>query len=104
MSYHSDVEFDVWRSGRNPDAVNYDRVEDMRYNGYSAEDAAASECRRMRQAEEDRRYAREREEEEYCRQCQYEEEARREYEESAGEQQPTEQGVPETQNTMELPF
>lgn len=87
MSYEGDVFYEVWASGRNPDAINMDRVDDMRYNGYSAEEAAASECRRMRQESEDRRYAREREEEEYYQQC-YQEEARQDVEEFA-EQQPT---------------
>jgi hypothetical protein len=56
MSYHADVEYEMWRSGRNPDSANYDRIENMRYDGYSAEEAAASELCRMR-------------EEEYCEDC-----------------------------------
>ena len=61
--YRSDVTYDVWRSGRNPDRVDDDRVQDHFDHGDSADQAAAHECRLQRQAEERRREEREQEEE-----------------------------------------
>ncbi|KKM73040.1 hypothetical protein LCGC14_1414540 [marine sediment metagenome] len=45
--YHGDVWYDVWRSGGNPDLVDDDRVEDMRYDDYTPEEAARLEYRRI---------------------------------------------------------
>lgn len=56
--YENDVYYEVWRSGRDPDRIDFDRVDTMWYDGLDADGAAASECRRMRQADE-RRYAEE---------------------------------------------
>lgn len=43
--YHREVEYDVWRSGGNMDRVDYDRVQDSYYDGYSTEEAARREIR-----------------------------------------------------------
>jgi len=46
--YEGDVFYDVWRSGRgDPDAIDWDRVDDMRHDGVDADEAAASEVARM---------------------------------------------------------
>ena len=42
-SYEGDVFFEVWRSGGNPDAIDFDRVNDAYYAGDFAEDAATFE-------------------------------------------------------------
>lgn len=52
--YERQVVYDVWRSGRDPDRVNPDRVSDHYYRGDSAESAANHEIRLQRQAEERR--------------------------------------------------
>ncbi len=39
--YHGDVFYEVWRSGGNPDAVDYDRVEDCRWDYQEPEECAA---------------------------------------------------------------
>ena len=49
-SYRGDVEYEVWRAGRNPDNVDSDRVDDLRERGYSREEAAQSELHRMSHA------------------------------------------------------
>jgi len=46
--YYGDVEFEVWRRGGDPDAVDRDRLEDMRYEGLYSADAATLELRRHR--------------------------------------------------------
>ena len=46
MTYETDVEYEVWRSGGNPDRVDRDRVADYRDGGYSAEQAAGCILRR----------------------------------------------------------
>lgn len=43
--YWGDVLYEVWRSGGDVDRVDYDRVEDARYDGYDEYEAAASEMR-----------------------------------------------------------
>lgn len=43
--YENDVFYEVWRSGRNPDAINYDRVDEHHYNGDSVECATRHELR-----------------------------------------------------------
>jgi hypothetical protein len=68
--YDGDVVYEVWRSGRNVDVINYDRVSDHFYGGDSADIAASHEIRAQRQAEERRRDERmemEQAEEEYYR-------------------------------------
>ena len=47
MTYETDVEYEVWRSGGNPDRVDRDRVADYRDGGYSAEEAAGCILRRQ---------------------------------------------------------
>lgn len=47
--YHGDVIYEVWRRGGNPDAVEYDRVEDHYYAGDEAPSAAQNEIRRQRE-------------------------------------------------------
>lgn len=45
--YHNDVAYDVWRAGGNPDAVDYDCVEDYFYDGRRHEDAARFELKKQ---------------------------------------------------------
>jgi len=47
--YHGDVEYEVWRSGGNPDLVDYDRVQDRFYDGQYPEQTASEELRRQRE-------------------------------------------------------
>jgi hypothetical protein len=49
--YRGDVFYDVWRSGGNPDAVDYDRVRDSYYDGLDSEDAARRELHAQRPPE-----------------------------------------------------
>jgi hypothetical protein len=51
QEYRGDVFYAVWRSGGDPDRVDYDRVSDRFYDGYSAEEAAHSELRSQRPTE-----------------------------------------------------
>ena len=53
--YENDVFYEVWRSGGNPDGIDYDRVRDHYYDGYSSEESAGYELRsqRNRHSEED---------------------------------------------------
>lgn len=46
--YESDVFYEVWRSGGNPDRVDPDRIRDCYYNGYDTESAASVELRAQR--------------------------------------------------------
>ncbi|MBU2118769.1 MAG: hypothetical protein KJ954_14370 [Alphaproteobacteria bacterium] len=46
--YEGDVYYEVWRSGGNPDAIDFDHMDDHRWNGDSAESAAACALRRQR--------------------------------------------------------
>ena len=46
--YQNDVFYEVWRSGGNPDRIDYDRVQDRYYNSQDAESAAADELRAQR--------------------------------------------------------
>lgn len=51
--YENDVFYEVWRAGGNPDAINYDRVEEHFYNGDYSDCAASHELRaQMPQQEE----------------------------------------------------
>lgn len=43
--YRGDVAYEVWRSGGNPDAVDYDRVDDYYWDGYDVDDVATIEMR-----------------------------------------------------------
>lgn len=45
--YYGDVEFEVWRSGGNPDLVDRDRVREYFYEQYCPEDAASIELRKQ---------------------------------------------------------
>jgi|GEM_PF-5138354 len=56
--YESDVYYEVWLSGRNPDAIDYDRLEDSYYMGFDPDEAALREIR----AQDKARMAREEEE------------------------------------------
>ena len=98
--YRADVTYDVWRSGRNPDRVDYERVQDHFYRGDGADEAAAHECRLQRQAEDRRREEREQEDEQMRQEeqrCHDEQEA-----EQASEANVTLQGSPEAQR-KEIP-
>jgi hypothetical protein len=66
--YENDVFYDVWRSGGNPDRINYDRVSDGYYDGRDSESMARSELRAMRpkpepEYEEEQQYPDEQQEE-----------------------------------------
>jgi len=64
--YENDVFYDVWRSGGNPDAVDYDRARDAYYDGMRAEDHAAALMR-----EESARRAERRAEQECMEEAEY---------------------------------
>jgi hypothetical protein len=51
--YEGDVFYEVWRAGGNPDAINFDRVEDRRWDEWEPEETAADELRRHRRAADD---------------------------------------------------
>lgn len=57
--FENDVHYDVWRSGRDTDHIDYNRVEDNFHRGYTAEQAAREEIAAQRRAEERRREERE---------------------------------------------
>jgi hypothetical protein len=46
--YRGDVEYEVWRSGGNPDNVDYDRVSDYYWDGISPDSASYRETKRQR--------------------------------------------------------
>lgn len=46
MSYATDVEYEVWRRGGNPDAVDRDRLDGYREDGYEPEEAASAILRK----------------------------------------------------------
>lgn len=73
--YDADVFYEVWRSGRNPDRINDDRVSDHYYDGDSSEQAASHEIRLQREAEQRRR-----DEQEQREQQEYEDRERQYYE------------------------
>lgn len=50
--YHNDVFYEVWRSGRDPDRIDYDRVQDHYYQGDSSESAAKTEISAQRRSEQ----------------------------------------------------
>lgn len=43
--YENDVYYEIWRSGKDPDAINYDRVEGHYWNGDPVEVAVRDEIR-----------------------------------------------------------
>ena len=47
--YDNDVFYDVWRSGGNPDAIDFDRTRDAYYDGILAEDCASRIVREQNQ-------------------------------------------------------
>ena len=51
----ADVDYEVWRSGGNPDNVDYDRVSDGIYDGLSSEQIASREIRIQREQRERKR-------------------------------------------------
>ena len=48
--YEGDVVYDVWRAGGNPDAVDFDRVDDHWCERDDVDVAALDEVRRQRRA------------------------------------------------------
>ncbi len=54
--YRGDVIYDVWRAGRDPDAINFDRVSDHYHRGDEPDMAANHEIRVQRQREEAREF------------------------------------------------
>lgn len=65
--YENNVFYEVWRSGGDPDRINYDRVEEHFYNGDYCESAARHEMK-MQQPRQEEQYP----EEYYQEQCQEE--------------------------------
>lgn len=51
--YESDVYYEVWRSGGNPDTIDFDRVEEAYRSGYKSDMAATREMRHQRYGEKD---------------------------------------------------
>jgi len=47
-NYEADVFYEVWRSGGNPDNIDYDRLDDYRWDGVDPEKAASLELQRQR--------------------------------------------------------
>ena len=54
-SYRSDVWYEVWRAGGNPDSISDERIQDSRDAGYYPEEAAHRELKaqRPRQSQEE---------------------------------------------------
>ena len=48
LEYEADVEYEVWRSGGNPDRVNRDRVNDSWYGDRDVDSAARRELNMQR--------------------------------------------------------
>ena len=78
--FHGDVVYEVWRSGGNPDAVDYDCTQSCYSDGVDASGCAGAELRRQNEAV-GRRQAEEREMQEHWEQQQYEAAMEREQEE-----------------------
>lgn len=51
--YQGDVVYEVWRRGGNPDNVDYDRVRDHYYDGYSVEASARKMMPKRRECDEE---------------------------------------------------
>jgi len=45
--YYGDVVYEVWRHGGDPDMVDYDRLDDYRYEGLYPDEATSRELRRQ---------------------------------------------------------
>lgn len=58
-----DAFFDAWRSGLNPDRVDYERVRDSIYSGYTPREASSREVARLRRHDIEKREEAQREEE-----------------------------------------
>lgn len=43
--FENDVFYEVWRAGGNPDAIDYERVDDRYYDGQDVQIAAEAELR-----------------------------------------------------------
>lgn len=82
--FHGDVVYEVWRSGGNPDAVDYDCTESCYSDGIDAYGCASEELRRQNEATE-RRQADERAMQEQWEQEAYERQLERQAEEAAWE-------------------
>lgn len=54
--YRGDVIYEVWRSGGNPDLIDYDRVRDRFYDGYQPEECAYAELKAQRPREPEPEY------------------------------------------------
>jgi len=54
--YEADVFYAVWRSGGNPDAIDYDHTDNAYYNGIPADDCAHAELRAQRPREPEPEY------------------------------------------------
>lgn len=48
QEYAGDVMYEVWRSGGNPDLVDYDCTDDCYYDGRDSDSCARDEIRRQR--------------------------------------------------------
>jgi len=49
---HGDAVYETWRSGANPDAVDYELMDDDFYSGFSPEECIENEVRRLLREEE----------------------------------------------------
>lgn len=54
--YQGDVWYEVWRSGRDPDMIDHDRVSRNYYDGMDYQDAARVELRHQRPPEPEFEY------------------------------------------------
>jgi hypothetical protein len=105
--YRADVTYEVWRSGRNPDRIDYDRVSEHIYHGDSSREAADHEIRLQRQAEERKREERALEEEQMRQEearLEEEQRIRAEEERRMEENQAEDQKPDSSPDTKETPF
>lgn len=101
--FHGDVVYEVWRSGGNPDAVDWDDTQRDYGDGIDAAQCAGAEVRRQNEAVE-RRQAEEREMEAHWEQQQYEAAMEREQEEAHYEaQRAQEDQMPEATTETTFP-
>ena len=53
--YNADVTYEIWRGGGNPDAADFDRIQDGFHEGTSSDELARHELRLQRKAREEKR-------------------------------------------------
>ncbi len=69
QKYNSDIEYESWRSGIGD--MDYDRIDDYYYDGYSAEEAVNAEASRINNINMDAQFHREQEQAEFEQEQQY---------------------------------